>query len=115
LTIAWSRLAIARSGSGISAIFASRTFSPSARRASAFSSLARSSIAARFSAVNPFDCLVAALRFVDFCVRKPSTGGRGTVRRGLSQPGAAEPSIAPRAPSCDVGWTACARLLSEPG
>src|SRR5215213_2797896 len=50
---------MARSGSGISAIFASRSLSPAARflfaRASAFSSLARSFIAARSSAVNPSD------------------------------------------------------------
>src|SRR6202171_2539993 len=42
LMIAWSRLAMARSGSGISAIFASTALSPSALPAAAFSSLARS-------------------------------------------------------------------------
>src|SRR5215207_4354936 len=55
LTISWSRSAIARSGSGISAIFASTARSPSAFCASAFCSLARSFIAARSSAVNPLD------------------------------------------------------------
>src|ERR1700754_2016079 len=50
-----------RSGSGIWAIFASTSFSPSAllarapRRAAVFSSSARSAIAARSSPVNPFD------------------------------------------------------------
>jgi uncharacterized membrane protein YedE/YeeE len=48
---------MARSGCGISATFASRAFSPSALRASAFSSWARSLIAARSSAVNPWDFL----------------------------------------------------------
>ena len=52
LTMAWSRSAIARSGSGISAIFASTSLSPSASLAAAFSSWARSFIAARSSAVN---------------------------------------------------------------
>src|SRR5205814_4047018 len=61
--IAWSRLAMARSGSGISAILASTSLSPSAWsarwpwRASAFSSWARSFIAARSSSVNPLDVL----------------------------------------------------------
>jgi hypothetical protein len=49
-----------RSGSGISAIFASTSLSPSGlparvRRRSAFSSRARSFIAARSSSVNPSD------------------------------------------------------------
>ena len=61
---------MARSGSGISAIFASRSVSPSAflargpRRAAAFSSWARSRIAARSSSVNPLDAWVA-VRGVD--------------------------------------------------
>ena len=64
---------MARSGSGISAIFASTSLSPSAlflfARASAFSSLARSFIAARSSAVNPLDyLLVAAVLLADSCV-----------------------------------------------
>src|SRR5438034_8561875 len=64
-----------RSGFGISAIFASTSLSPSAlprrppRRASAFSSWARSFIAARSSAVNPLDFLLVAAPFVDFCAR----------------------------------------------
>src|SRR4029450_7810938 len=75
LTMAWSRSAMARSGSGISAIFASTSLSPSAffarelRRASAFSSWARSFIAARSSAVNALGFLLAAgVVLVDFCV-----------------------------------------------
>src|SRR3989304_337947 len=61
LTIAWSRLPMARSGSGISAIFASTALSPSAlsargpRRADGCRSWARSFIAARSSFVNPLD------------------------------------------------------------
>src|SRR5215218_3128656 len=75
LTIAWSRLAMARSDSGISAIFASTSLSPSAlpargpRRASAFSSWARSFIAARSSSVNPLDFLsIAVVLLADFCM-----------------------------------------------
>ena len=68
LTIPWTRLAIVRSDPFISAIFASRSFSPSALLFSAFSSLARSLIAAFSSAVNPFDCLAfAALICSSFC------------------------------------------------
>ena len=58
--IAWSRSAIARSGPLISATFASSVLSPSALRASAFSSWARSFIAARSSALNPADLLFVA-------------------------------------------------------
>src|SRR6266487_3120096 len=67
LMIAWSRSAMARSDFGISAIFASTSLSPSAlpgrgpRRAAAFSSWARSLIAARSSFVNPFDALPVVL------------------------------------------------------
>src|ERR687885_376204 len=67
LMTAWSRSPMARSGSGISAIFASTSLSPSAlsargpRRAAAFSSWARSRIAARSSSVNPFDALPVVL------------------------------------------------------
>src|SRR2546421_11527432 len=63
----WSRSAMARSGAGISAIFASTSLSPSAlpvrgpRRADAFSSWARSFIAARSSAVNPSDVFFLAV------------------------------------------------------
>jgi hypothetical protein len=72
LTIAWSRSAKARSGPGISAIFASTARSPAAAsllaRASAFSSRARSFIAARSSSVNPLDVepVLAALA-ADIC------------------------------------------------
>src|SRR5688500_6790398 len=65
----WSRLAMARSGLGISATFASKAFSPAAlslfARSSAFISWARSFIAARSSAENPLDFLLLAL--ADFC------------------------------------------------
>ena len=60
---------MARSGSGISAIFASSALSPSALRASAFSSWARSLIAARSSAVNPLDLVpLAPVPVAGFCV-----------------------------------------------
>src|SRR5438067_6831651 len=67
LMMAWSRSAMARSRSGISAIFASTSLSPSAlparglRREAAFSSWARSLIAARSSSVNPLDALAVVL------------------------------------------------------
>src|SRR5262249_36320593 len=73
LMIAWSRSPITRSGSCISAIFSSTALSPSAlpppgpRRASVFSSWARSRIASRSSAVNPLDALPVVL-LADFCV-----------------------------------------------
>src|SRR6266508_1179144 len=71
--IAWSRTAMARSGSDISAIFASTALSPASlflvMRASAFSSRARSFIAARSWALNPLDFLLVAAPFVDFCAR----------------------------------------------
>src|SRR5215831_7880895 len=67
LTIAWTRLAMARSFPFIAAIAASTSRSPSAlfllARASAFSSWARAFIAARSSAVNPLD-LPAAVFFL---------------------------------------------------
>jgi hypothetical protein len=63
----------ARSGSGISAIFASTSLSPSAllllARASAFSSLARSFIAAFSSSVNPLDFLPLAVVFLSWFMR----------------------------------------------
>src|SRR6266540_2532121 len=73
LMMAWSRSAIARSRAGISAIFASTSLSPSTlparglRRAAAFSSWARSLIAARSSSVNPLDALPVVL-LADCCV-----------------------------------------------
>src|SRR5262249_9422486 len=63
LMMAWSRSAMARSRSGISAIFASTSLSPSAlsapgwRRAAGFCSWTCSLIAARSSSVNPLDAL----------------------------------------------------------
>src|SRR5436190_8369918 len=75
LMMAWSRSAMARSGFGISAIFASTSLSPSAcfargpRRASAFSSSTRSFIAARSSSVNPLTALpVTVALLADFRV-----------------------------------------------
>jgi hypothetical protein len=68
-----SRSAMTRSGSCISAIFASTSLSPSAlpagglRRAAAFSSWARSFIAARSSSVNPLGALPVVL-LAGFCV-----------------------------------------------
>src|SRR5687768_9667646 len=62
--ISWSRLAMARSDPFISPIFDRRSLSPSAlsffQRASAFSSWARSFIAARSSSENPLDDLPLA-------------------------------------------------------
>src|SRR5438445_9068921 len=65
--IAWRRLAIARSGSGISAIFARTAFSSFAPRAAAFRSWTVSFIAARSPAVSPVDALRAVL-LTDFFV-----------------------------------------------
>src|SRR6476661_4519989 len=67
LTMACSRSAMARSWSGISAIFASTSLSPSVlvarepRRAADFTSWARSLIAARSSSVNPLDAFLSAI------------------------------------------------------
>ncbi len=64
---------MARSGSGISAILASKSLSPAARflfaRASAFSSLARSFIAACSSAVKPWDVLSTAVVLLPWVMR----------------------------------------------
>src|SRR5882724_6603085 len=74
LMTARSRSPMARSGSGISAIFSSTALSPSAlsargpRRADAFSSRWRSFIAARSSSVHPSDVLSIAVLLADFCV-----------------------------------------------
>src|SRR5437879_10165637 len=70
LTIAWSRLAMARSGSCISAIFASRSLSPSALRVAIFCSWTRSIIAAFSSSVNPsYLFLVAVVVLANFVAR----------------------------------------------
>src|SRR5205809_2377935 len=67
LMIAWSRLAMARSGSRISAIFASTALSPSAssprgpRAADFFRSWRYSFIAARPSSLNPVTLLLVAV------------------------------------------------------
>src|SRR3954454_12455128 len=63
VTIPWSRSAMTRSDSGISAIFASTSLSPSAADLADFRSRARSFIAARSSAVNPPDPLPAVAVF----------------------------------------------------
>src|SRR5438477_2974557 len=69
LMIIWSRLAMVRSGSGISAIFASTAPSPSPLSAPAFSSWMRSFIAPCSSSVNPLNfLLVAVVLLADFCV-----------------------------------------------
>src|SRR5437870_4929130 len=75
LMIAWSRLAMVRSGSRISAIFASTALSPSAlsargpRPADAFRSWRYSFIAARSSSVNPLNfSLIAVALLADSCV-----------------------------------------------
>src|SRR5947208_2669812 len=75
LMIAWSRVAMARSGSRISAIFASTALSPSAlsargpRSADAFRSWRYSFIAVRSSSVNPLNFLLVAVALLaDFCV-----------------------------------------------
>src|SRR5438105_2458235 len=71
----WSRLAMVRSSSRISAIFASTAFSPSPlsapgpRRAAAFSSWMRSLIAPCSSSVNPLNFLLILVGLLaDFCV-----------------------------------------------
>src|SRR5262245_51466114 len=89
LMIAWSRLAMARSGLPISAIFASTSLSPSAfPPRERFSSWARSFIAARSSSVNPVDLLaLAVVRLAGFFVsfaglmETSLCGGRGCDRR----------------------------------
>src|SRR5919108_4494529 len=69
LMIAWIRLAMARSGSGISAIAASTAFSSFAPRASAFSSRAYAFAAARSSALQPLGVLpFAAMLLADLFV-----------------------------------------------
>src|SRR5438034_1211890 len=75
LMIAWSRLPMARSGFGISAIFASTALSPSVLsprgpgRAAALSSWTRSFIATRSSSVSPLNVLPIAVGLLaDFCV-----------------------------------------------
>src|SRR5919109_4486563 len=69
LTMAWTRLAMARSDGGISAIAASTAFSSFAPRASAFSSRAYAFAAARSSAVHPLDVLpVVVVLLAEFCV-----------------------------------------------
>ena len=74
LMMAWSRSPRARSGAGIAAICASTALSPSAlsragRAAAAFSSWARSFIAARSSSVNPSSFLSTAVGLLaDFCL-----------------------------------------------
>ncbi len=69
MTMAWNRLAMARSGAGISAILASRSFNAASLSEAAFSSFARSFIAAFSSAVNPEDDVSgAAVRLAGFFV-----------------------------------------------
>src|SRR5438067_6238253 len=65
---AWSRLPMARSRSGISAIFASKSLSPSALFAAVFVSLTRSFIAARSSAENASRLFFGVVLLADFRV-----------------------------------------------
>src|SRR5438309_3903734 len=68
LTIAWTRLAMARSESAISAIFASTALASSSLLATAFRSLTSSFIAARSSSVSTERFLLFALVLLaDFC------------------------------------------------
>src|SRR2546428_4639927 len=64
--MAWSRLPRARSGACIAAIFASTALSSSALPAAAFSSRARSLIAAFSSSVNPLPVVLLADFFAGF-------------------------------------------------
>src|SRR5881396_3095324 len=95
LTMAWSRSAIARSRSGISAIFASTSLSPSPltarapRREAAFSSWARSLIAARSSSVNPLDALPVVL-LADCCVAF-FAGFLSAIAKHLREPNESQP------------------------
>src|SRR5438874_1076726 len=95
LMIAWSRLAMARSGSAISAILASTSLSPSARsaraprRASAFHSWTCSFIAACSSSVNPLDSLWVAVVVLDQDV---GAAGRHRFMRRAVRPRAEKPS-----------------------
>src|SRR5690606_16409585 len=67
LTISWMRSARVRSGSGISAIFSSRSLSPSALPFfSRFSSAARSFIAAFSSPVKPPDSFATFFALIEF-------------------------------------------------
>src|SRR5690348_6197647 len=89
LMMAWSRLPMARSGSRISAIFASTAPSPSVlsrgpRRAAAFSSWTRSFIAARSSSVNPLNFF--------FGLIETSPSSLYTQRRTRLQSSASHPS-----------------------
>src|SRR5258708_23130286 len=75
LMTSWSRPPMARSGFGISAIFASRALSPSAfsacgpRRAETFISWTRSFMAARSSSVNPANLFsIAVVLLAAFCL-----------------------------------------------
>src|SRR5437870_11228053 len=115
LMTAWSRSPMARSGSGISAIFASTALSPSAlvargpRRAAAFSSWARSLIAARSSSVNPLDALPVVL-LADCCV-PVFAGFLSTIAKLLRSPNEFQPLNARE----DNGRTvARTELASEP-
>src|SRR5687767_4462653 len=85
LTSSWSRLAIARSGPGICAIFASKAFSSFSPRAAAFRSWTVSFSAARSSAVSPlpFAAVVLADVFAPFFVAFRSAISGRHLLRGL--------------------------------
>src|SRR5215813_2188054 len=116
---AWSRSPRTRSGSVISASFASTALSLSAlaagaRRAAVFSSWARSFIAPRSSAVNPPDVLpLAAVPVADFCSSFIEISFRASVgwrlrRIRLSdpvrRPGAGPATTGTGRPESDVKW-----------
>src|SRR5262249_28634458 len=90
LTIAWSRLAMARSFPFIAAIAASTSRSPSAlflfARSSAFSSWARALIAARSSAVNPLDFLSAVFFSAIVQLLDADQIARGIAERAVADP-----------------------------
>src|SRR4029453_14222094 len=98
--MAWSRSARARSGSGISAILASTSPSPSAlpargpRRASAFSSLVRSFIAPRSSSVRPVNVLSVALVVLADCWVSFSVGFLSAMAEYLLASNASQPLLA---------------------
>jgi hypothetical protein len=101
---------MARSGPGISAIFASTSLSPSALRAAAFSSWTRSFIAARSSSVNFLDVLpIAVVLLAAFCVAfapgfLSAIVFADLLRAALSR----DPDVADRSPASYFSGSPCA-------
>src|SRR6266545_4647534 len=113
LMISWSRSAMARSGSDISAIFASTAPSPAARslfaRASAFSSWARSFIAARSSSVNPLNVVpLAVVLLADLCVAFSALIVASCAGSPMSY--SAQQDLAERPPYQRISWVTWMRL-----